>query len=94
MSKKSKKAKKPKPLDIKILSATDVEYYICHKFEIINEDFWDWLFSDTPRGETGILLIHQNDSVPEEYLDYIRLIRDEFDEYADDESCLEIENDF
>lgn len=94
MSKKSKKTKKPKPLDIQTLSATDIEFYINSKFEISNDEFWTWFFSECPWGETTLLLLEDEDIVFEEYRDYVRLIRDEFEEYADEELCLEITNDF
>ena len=94
MSKKSKKTKKPKPLDIQVLSATDIEYYISSKFEISNDEVWQWCFGECPCGETNLLVLEEEDIVFEEYRDYVRLIRDEFEEYADEELCLEITNDF
>lgn len=96
MSKKSKKIKKPKPLDIQILSATDIEFYINSKFEISNDEFWAWFFGECPWGETTLLALHEDDvrEYADEYRDYIRLIREEFQEYADEELCLEITNDF
>ena len=97
MSKKSKKTKKPKPLDIQTLSATDIEYYINSKFEISNDEFWKYFFGECPWGETTLLALHEDDVTSfydTAYRDYVRLIRDEFSEYADEELCLEITNDF
>ena len=100
MSKKSKKkAKKPKPLDIKVLSAKEIDYYIRNKFEIANDEFWEWFFSECPWGETTILSLNEEDYYPDEYnsekyAEYVQLIRDEFEEYADEEHTLEIEHDF
>ena len=94
MSKKSKKTKKPKPLDIQTLSAHDIKYYLSGKFEVSNDEFWQWFFGECPWGETNLLVLEEEDIVFEEYRDYVRLIRDEFEEYADDELCLEIINDF
>lgn len=94
MSKKSKKHKKLKPLDIKIISANEIEYYIRSKFEITNEDFWAWFFSECPFKETNLLCLDPGYHFPNEYKDYLRLIKDEFSESADEELRLEIENDF
>lgn len=95
MSKKSKKAKKPKPLDIQIMSATDIEYYVNSKFEISNDEFWEWFFSECPWGETTLLALHHDDinEYDKGYRDYIQIIADEFQDYADEELCLEITND-
>lgn len=95
MSKKSKKAKKPKPLDLKTLSATDIIYYVTHKFEISNEEFWDNLFLEIPYKETVLLGLHEFDIMlyNQKDLNYIRIIRDEFSEYADEDLYIEIIND-
>ena len=93
MSKKSKKIKKPKPEDIKILSANEIEYYIRHKFELSNHKFWQWFFSECPFGETTLLSFAEDMYYPKEYYSYVKIIKDEFEEYLDDELCLEIEND-
>lgn len=95
MSKKSKKTKKPKPLDIQTLSAHDIKYYLSGKFEVSNDEFWEYFFGECPWGETTLLCLDEYDLdlYPKGYWDYISLIRDEFQDYADEVLCLEITND-
>lgn len=92
----SKKFKKPKPREAQILSAKEIDTYISLKYEIDNNEFWDWFFSECPWGETNFLGLHNNDFadiIQPRFMEYFNIIKQDFIFDADDESCLEIEND-
>lgn len=94
MSKKSKN-KKPKPKQIEILSATEMSDYIRLKFEMECDKFWEELFSECPWGDTALLCLHE-DQVPlysKNMLKYFNIIKEEFINDANEEFCVEIEND-
>lgn len=94
MSKKSKKTKKPKPPPPSILKASDISSYILQKYEVKDSDFWKWLFKDCPIGNNNFLSLNADKcSVPFENMQYYFIIKDEFINDADEEDCLEIEND-
>lgn len=93
MPKKSK-YKKPKPKEVSVLSADEMETYIRLKYEVDDEGFWTWFFSECPWGETNILLINSNEQhFPNECKNYYNIIVSDFGPDADEEGCLEIEND-
>lgn len=95
MSKKSKRAKKPKPREVSILSANEIEIYIRLKYVVDDNGFWTWFFSECPWGDTNILGINQNDHdiIQPQFKEYFKIIADDFAPDADEEGCLEIEND-
>lgn len=99
MSKKSKnkksKTKKPQAHQVAILSASEVSEYIRLKFEMENEEFWKWFFSESKWGETNLLSVSDNDSEDFEgqWFDYYKIIKEEFGPDANEDSYLEIEYD-
>jgi hypothetical protein len=94
MSKKSKH-KKTKPHEVSILKASDIESYIRLKYEVDDNGFWTWFFHDCPLGETRYLGLRPNDYdiVSNKLFEYYKIIVDDFILDADEEGCLEIEND-
>ena len=90
MSKKSKKYKKQISLP---LSADKIEYLLTNKYDMDDEGFWLWFFEETEKGGTNILCLDQKEPIPEKFVFYINIIRDEFSKDVDSENCLEIEND-
>lgn len=93
MSKKSKKFKRPEP-KIAILSATEINDYIRLKFQMENDQFWDWFFGECPWGDTNVLSLDNKDQIIQpEFMNYFRIIEKEFMLDSDEDHCLEIEND-
>lgn len=95
MSNKSKKTKKPKPKEVAILSASEIEKYIRLKYDVDDNGFWNWLFSECPWGDTGLLSLHEDDYdiIQPDMKTYFNILKDDFLPDADEELCLEIEND-
>lgn len=93
MSKKSRKIKKFKSQTF-ILKASEIESYILQKYEIKDFNFWKWFFKNCSIGSTSILILDaEKTSVPFESIQYFFIIKDEFLSDANDDKCLEIEND-
>lgn len=94
-SKKTKKTKKPKPKEVAILSASEIKKYIDLKYVADDNGFWDWFFSDCPWGNTGLLSLHEEDYdiIQPKFKTYFNILKDDFLSDADEELCLEIEND-
>jgi hypothetical protein len=89
----AKKSKKQNQLELKIIGAEEIDYYLNNKFELSNDDFWFWFFEDCPKGESNLLENNEN-VYPELFRNYVKLIIQEFQEDADDDGILEIENNF
>lgn len=89
-----KRYKKPKPKQVAILSASEMRDYIRLKFETENDKFWDWFFSESQWGETNILSLTDEDEIIQpEFMNYFNIIIKDFSPDADEEDCIEIEND-
>ena len=88
--------KKPKKKKKELLSANDVRDYLSNKFGLDCDPFWDWFFSESSYGDTNLLSMDLNDVFDRSWLDYIKIIKNEFynsDEDEFDDFSLEIEND-
>lgn len=94
MSKKYKKKKQSKPKEIVVISADNIEKYIRLKYEIDDDGFWIWFFSDCPFRSTNILSLDLNkNNIPLKCLNYFKIIAEDFEPDAGEDGCLEIEND-
>jgi hypothetical protein len=95
MSKKSKKVKKPKPRQVAILKASEMEYYINLKYNVNDSKFWKWFFGECPWGETNLLGLHEDDYdiIQPQFKNYFNIIKEDFIADANEDLCLEIEND-
>ena len=94
MSKKSKKFKKPEPKQVAVLSASDINEYIKLKFQTENDPFWNWVFSECPWGDTTLLCLDDSDEIIQsQFINYFNIIAKDFLPDADEEGCIEIEND-
>lgn len=95
MSKKSKKAKKPKLKKTSFLSANEIRNYVHTKFDTDNDEFWKWFFSECPWGSTNLLSFDDNDAdiIAPQFKMYYNILKNDFMPDADEESCVEIEND-
>jgi hypothetical protein len=95
MSNKSKKTKKPKPKEIAILSAAEIEKYVRLKYDVDDNGFWNWFFGECPWGDTNLLSLHEDDYdiIQPKMKTYFNILKDDFLPDADEELCLEIEND-
>jgi hypothetical protein len=90
----SKKSKKPEPKQVCILSASEMNDYIRLKFQTENDAFWEWVFSECPWGETTLLSLSNPDEIIQpQFMNYFNIIVRDFLPDADEESCIEIEND-
>lgn len=67
--KKKKQEEKP------IWSATQIKLHLEEKFNITNNNFWKWFFSDSAPGDVNIL---EFDNVPSKYTKYSNLIKKEY----------------
>lgn len=88
--------KKPKLYKKSFLSGQEVKNYISKKYpkHKASSEFWKWLFSECPWGETTLLPFDDDGAYgPEKFPDYIAIIEKEFKKFADEENCIEIEND-
>lgn len=79
--------------EIESVSAIQIINYLNDKFEMSNDDFWIWLFTDCEFGETSILLLNDMSVFNKQYREYILLIKEEYMDYIDEDLSLEIEND-
>lgn len=79
--------------EINSVSAIQIINYLNDKFEISNDEFWIWLFTDCKFGETSILLLNDIGVFDKQYREYILLIKEEYYDYMYDDFSLEIEND-
>lgn len=96
MSRKSKKLKKPKLREVKVLSANEIENYTRIKFNVDDNGFWLWFFSKCPWGETNLLSFNDNDNIyiiSNKFKEYYYLLKKEFLPDVNDMSCIEIKND-
>jgi len=96
MSKKSKKVKRPKFKKATFLSASEIRNYVHTKFDTDNDAFWDWFFSECKWGETNLLSFDEEDDgiIPSKCKEYFNILKNDFIPDADEESCIEIKNDF
>lgn len=95
MSKKSKKVKKPKFKKASVLLASEIKNYVHTKFDTDNDEFWDWFFSECEWGHTNLLGFDDDDTYYPVYKfkEYYNILKNEFMPDADEDSCIEIEND-
>lgn len=93
---KRKKFKKPKPREVCILSANEIENYIRLKYDVDDNGFWKWFFSECSWGDINLLGLHEEDIediIQPNHREYVSIIKEDFIDDADEESNLEIEND-
>lgn len=95
---KSKKAKKPK-FKTNFLSASEIRNYVHTKFDIDNDEFWNWFFSKCQFGETNLLNFDDDDAdiihntLPSNCREYYNILKNDFIPNVDEECCIEIKND-
>jgi hypothetical protein len=96
MSNKSKKAKKPKVYNTTILSAIEIQRYIHIKYDIDNDEFWNWFFGECSSDDTNFLSLRTDDYslIKPEFKEYFNILKDDFLPDADEDLYLEIKNDF
>ncbi len=87
------KTKKPKIKKVRLLSANEIKNYIRSKFDTENDEFWSWFFSECPWGKTNILDLSNEEIIQPKFKDYFKIIKNDFIPDADEDSCVEIEND-
>lgn len=95
MSKKLKKLKTPKFKKTNFLSAKEIKNYVHTKFDTDNDAFWDWFFSECEWGETNLLSFNEEyiDIIHPKFKEYYNILKNDFMPDADEESCIEIQND-
>lgn len=87
-----KRKSKPKPKQKSIWSAIQIKNHLETKFNIKNDEFWKWFFSETPWGETNLLDLSDPDACPyDNCSEYLDILRNEF--YDENNEEIEIEND-
>lgn len=89
MSKKSRSKKTKEPT---VLKASDIDNFVNIKFEQSDDGFWKWFFEDCKFGETQILDL-KDIHINEKYIGFYNIIKYDFYPDADENGCLEIEND-
>ena len=74
-------------------SAFEIREHLQSKFNIVNNDFWKWLFADIKFGDLGIINFtnFENPEMDFSFKKYVRMIKSEFGD--DDSDEIEIEND-
>jgi hypothetical protein len=92
---KKSKAKSKKDVEPEVLSALETRNYLETKFDMTDDAFWSWFFSETEFGEINLLSCHPDniDFIPKNSLNYFKCLRDEFQADFNEDDCLEIEND-
>lgn len=91
----SRKSRKPKAQEAKVFSAENMANYLRIKFDVDDNGFWDWFFSECPWGETNFLSLDDNDIdiIANKFKSYYNLIKTEFLPDADEQASIQIKND-
>lgn len=85
--------KKPKPIQKTVLSASEIKQHINSKYKDNGGEFWKCTFSECPWGEATLIGLDWFYEDDEQFNHYTLLLKKEFSKYADEEGCLEVEND-